>query len=112
MAIGNEQVTVATCDACGKRTYGDPGNVPAVITGEVTDNTRDPIVGIEWSACSHGHIGGAVKNAIQEARYARQEALHGRKRPAAPAPVSSVPGGIPRIGGDDKPAQPASSVGQ
>lgn len=67
MAIGNETVTVAICDACGKRTYGDPGMVPAVLSGTVKDDTRDQVKA-EWSACGAGHVGAAVKNVVAAAR--------------------------------------------
>lgn len=68
MAIGNEQVIVAICDACGKRTYGEPGQQPAVLSGKVKDLTRNDELNVDWSACGAGHVGGAVKNVIAAAR--------------------------------------------
>lgn len=100
MAIGNEQVTVAICDACGKRTYGDPGEQPAVLTGRVDDYTGDVIQNIEWSACGAGHVGGAVKAVIKDARDKRKRGMgQFTSRPAAPttsAPTIPASGnGVP-----------------
>lgn len=69
MAIGNETVTVAVCDACGKRTYGDPGKQPAVVSGEATDRTAAEKTA-KWSACGPSHVGKAVNEAIKKANVA------------------------------------------
>lgn len=71
MAIANETVTVAVCDACGKRTYGDPGKQPAVITGNAQDLTGQLEKNGTWSACGPKHVGNAVANVLKAAQPVR-----------------------------------------
>lgn len=71
MAINNESVTVATCDACGRRTYGEPGEAPRVLSGKVKDMTSGSEKNADWSACGPGHVGKAVGEALKRASESR-----------------------------------------
>lgn len=84
MAIANETVVVAVCDACGKRTYGDPGQQPKVITGHAQDLTGDREKNAVWSACGPKHVGPAVATVLKKATPVRVST-------ATPPPPASTP---------------------
>jgi hypothetical protein len=93
MAIGTEQVTVAVCDACGRRTYGEPGKQPEVITGQATDFTGSQEKTATWSACGPKHVGNAVAAAIKAAQPVVRSAFS--SRPTVVAPTSTS---VPKVG--------------
>jgi hypothetical protein len=97
MAIVNETVTVAVCDACDKRTYGDPGQQPKVLTGSVTDYTGDRERSGTWSACGPKHVGPAVAAVIKKATPVRTQ----------PAATASQPVSRPTFGS----STPATNAG-
>jgi len=70
MAIQSENVKVATCDACGRRTYSEPGAEPAVLSGKVKDMTGNE-KNADWSACGPGHVGKAVQEALKKSKVSQ-----------------------------------------
>lgn len=90
MAIGNETVTVAVCDACGHRTYGEPGQQPKVLSGSVTNLTAAVEVNAKWSACRPQHVGKAAMVALDNARSNKVTSI---------APVSAPAWSTPSAGG-------------
>jgi len=109
MAIANESVTVAVCDACGRRTYGEPGEQPRVITGLARDYTGDREKVGEWSACGPKHVGPAVATVLKKATPTRVSSI---PTPAAPsASVGESTKGVNGLSGARPAGTPQTNVG-
>lgn len=69
MAVSEQKVTVAVCDGCDRRQYGENGaKIPGMSgTVQVVDERGIGELNVQWFSCrpDSGHVGKAVTAAVQ-----------------------------------------------
>lgn len=80
MAVSQQKVTVAECDSCGAKRYGEDGAKIPGVHGRVTViSDRQPgEVSVEFFSCrgDAGHVGKAIIKAIEQ-RSSSSESMRG-----------------------------------